>query len=121
MSQEDKILEELKRIRELLEPKPAPPLTKGLRNEFRTFLSKYGVVGLAVGFIFGTYLGALTEAFVNALIMPIFTFAVPVDKWENIVVGPFRIGHFTSALITFFFVAFVIFLIVKATNRWVIK
>jgi large conductance mechanosensitive channel len=121
LPQEDKILEELKRIRELLEPKPTPPLTKGLRNEFRTFLSKYGVVGLTVGFIFGIYLGALTEAFVNALIMPIFTFAVPVDKWENIVAGPFRIGHFASALITFFFVAFVIFLIIKAANRWEIK
>ena len=47
MSKEDKMLEELKRIRELLEPKPAPPPPKGLWNEFMDFISKYKVMGLA--------------------------------------------------------------------------
>jgi len=37
MSKGNEILEELKRIRELLEPKPAPPSPKGLWNEFMDF------------------------------------------------------------------------------------
>jgi large conductance mechanosensitive channel len=121
MSQEDKMLEELRRIRELLEPKPAPPPPKGLWNEFMDFLSKYRVMGLAVAFIMGIYLGALVKALVDDLIMPIVTLAMPDVEWENIVAGPFRVGHFIGALITFLIVAFVIFLIVKVTKRWGIE
>ncbi|MCW4048433.1 MAG: hypothetical protein NWE89_01720 [Candidatus Bathyarchaeota archaeon] len=56
MSQEE-MLEELRRIRNSLEPKPktpaAEPVKKGLGEEFIEFLNNYGVVGLAIGFIFG--------------------------------------------------------------------
>jgi len=118
MSKEDKILEELKRIRELLEPKPAPPPPKGLWNEFRDFLSKYKVMGLAVAFIIAIYLGALVKALVDDLVMPLVTLAMPGVEWETIVAGPFRVGHFIGALITFLIVAFVIFILVKVTKRW---
>ncbi|MFQ6073598.1 MAG: MscL family protein [Candidatus Bathyarchaeia archaeon] len=120
MSKEDKMLEELKRIRQLLEPKPAPP-PKGLKNEFMGFLSKYKVMGLAVAFIMGVYLGALVKALVDDLIMPIATIAMPGVEWETIAAGPFRVGHFLGASLTFLIVAFVIFLIVKVTTRWGIE
>ena len=121
MSKEDKMLEELKRIRELLEPKPAPPAPKGLWNEFTDFLSKYKVMGLAVAFIMGIYLGDLVKALVDDLIMPIVTLVMPGIEWETIVAGPFRVGHFIGALITFLIVAFVIFILVKVTKRWGIE
>jgi large conductance mechanosensitive channel len=114
------MLEELKKIRVLLEPKPtppAPPPPKGLLNEFKDFLSKYRVMGLAVAFILGLYLGALVQALVNDLIMPIVQFATPGVQWELIEMGPFRVGHFIGALITFIIVAFVIFLLVKITKK----
>ncbi|MEM3640966.1 MAG: MscL family protein [Candidatus Bathyarchaeia archaeon] len=120
----EEILEELRRIRMLLEPKPAPPTPpppKGLWAEFIDFLSKYKVMGLAVAFILGLYLGSLVQALVNDLIMPIITLALPGVAWEAFVVGPFRIGHFVGALITFLLVAFVIFLIVKITKKWGIE
>ena len=123
MPKEDKMLEELKRIRELLEPKPAPPAPapKGLWAEFMDFLSKYKVMGLAVAFILGLYLGALVQALVNDLIMPIITLAMPGIEWETIQLGPFRVGHFIGALITFIIVALVIFLIVKIIKKWGIE
>ncbi len=122
MSEEDKkMLEELKRIRELLETKPPPPPPKGLWNEFLDFLSKYKVMGLAVAFIMAIYLGTLVKALVDDLVMPIVTLAMPGIEWETIVAGPFRIGHFIGALITFLIVAFVIFIIVKVTKRWGIE
>ena len=121
MSKEDKMLEELRRIRELLEPKPAPPPPKGLWNEFMDFLSKYKVMGLAVAFIMGIYLGELVKALVEDLIMPIVTLATPGVEWDTIVAGPFRVGHFIGTLITFLIVAFAIFVIVKVTKRWGIK
>lgn len=121
MSKEDKMLEELKRIRELLEPKSAPPPPKGLWNEFLDFLSKYKVMGLAVAFIMGIYLGNLVKALVDDLIMPLITLAMPGIEWETIVAGPFRVGHFIGALITFLIIAFVIFILVKVTKKWGIE
>jgi len=124
LSKEDEILEELRRIRKLLEPKPTPPPPppkEGLWNEFMEFLSKYKVMGMAVAFIFGLYLGALVKALVDDLLMPVIEFAVPGVQWELIEAGPFRVGHFVGELITFLIVAFVIFLLVKLTKRWGIE
>jgi large conductance mechanosensitive channel len=116
----DEILEELRQIRKLLEPKPAPPPPpppKGIIQEFQAFLKNFKVMGMAVAFIVGLYLGALVKALVDDLIMPIIQFATPGVAWEEITVGPFRIGHFTGSLITFIIIMFVIFLLVKLTKR----
>ncbi len=117
---EKEMLEELKKIREAVEPKPAPPppAPKGVWAEFLDFLSKYKVMGLAVAFIMGIYLGALVQALVSDLIMPIIQLVPGMGKWDEISVGPFMVGHFVGALITFLIVAFVIFIIVKVTKRW---
>lgn len=120
MVKEEEMLEELKRIRALLEPKPPPPPPKGFRAEFMDFLSKYKVMGMAVAFILGLYLGALVQAMVADLIMPVIQLVTP-GPWEEVEVGPFRVGHFVGALITFLIVAFVIFLIVKASKKWGIE
>jgi large conductance mechanosensitive channel len=120
LAKDEEMLEELKKIRELLEPKPAPPPPpppKGLLAEFKDFISKYRVMGMAVAFILGLYLGALVQALVDDLIMPIVELATPGVEWELITAGPFRIGHFIGALITFIIVAFVIFILVKITKR----
>ncbi|MBS7635372.1 MscL family protein [Candidatus Bathyarchaeota archaeon] len=116
---DEEILQVLKEIKTLLEPKPAPPPPppKGLWREFLDFISKYRVLGMAVAFILGLYLGALVQALVEDLIMPIITLVLPNVEWEVLVVGPFRVGHFIGALITFLLVAFVVFIIVKATKK----
>jgi large conductance mechanosensitive channel len=133
----DEMLEELKKIRTLLEPKPAPPAPpapKGLWAEFKDFLSKYKVLGLAIAFIMGVYLGGLVQALVKDLILPVVGLAIPglgnlatfkiavpptpLDAQGNPVdttyAGQlFGIGDFLVALITFVIVAFVIFLMQK--------
>ncbi len=116
----DEILEELKKIRGLLEPKPTPPPTpppQGFMNEFKDFLSKYRVMGMAVAFILGLYLGGLVNALVDDLLMPIIELSMPGVQWETITAGPFRVGHFIGSLITFIIVALVIFILVKITKR----
>ncbi|UCE29954.1 MAG: MscL family protein [Candidatus Bathyarchaeota archaeon] len=115
------MLEELRKIREAVESKPAPSPPKGLWNEFKDFLKKYKVMGLAVAFIMAIYLGALVKALVDDFVMPIVTLVMPGIEWEVIVAGPFRVGHFIGSLITFLIVAFVIFILVKATKRWGIE
>jgi len=128
MTTEDKMLEELKQIREALVAKPAPPAPepKGLWNEFKTFLENYKVMGLAVAFILGLYLGGLVQSMVSDLIMPLIGLALPgMDNLSTlkIPVGSqeFGVGGFLVALITFIIVAFVIFIIVKVTKKWGIQ
>ena len=118
MSQETEMLEELKKIREILSPKPPPPPPKNLVEEFKRFLKEYNVMGLAVAFIMGLYLGALVGALVTDLVMPIVEFFIPPGvNWEDLALGPFRVGHFIGELITFLIVALVIFILVKFTKR----
>ena len=64
------ILEEVKAIKELSTPAPVPPAPKpqGLVEEFKVFLSKYGVVGLAVAFIIGGAAGRLVSALVSDIL-----------------------------------------------------
>jgi len=128
MTSEDKMLDELKQIRELLAAKPAPPPppAKGLWNEFKEFIQNYKVMGFAVAFILGIYLGLLVQSLVSDLIMPVIGLALPgIDNLStmSIAVGTqeFGIGGFLVALITFIIVAFVIFLLVKVTKKWGIK
>ena len=73
---------------------------------------------MAVAFIIGLYLGALVQALVNDLVIPIVQLAVPGEAWEAITLGPFWVGHFVGALITFLIVVVVIYLMVKMTKRW---
>jgi large conductance mechanosensitive channel len=129
MSKEDKMLEELKRIRELLEPKPpppTPPAPKGIWNEFIDFISKNKVMGIAVAFILGLYIGAVVQALVTDIIMPIIGLIVPgmndlASLQFKVVNQIFGVGHFLAALITFIIVALVVFLIVKSTKKWGIE
>lgn len=137
MSSNAEILSELQKIRELLTPKPAgpaPPPPRGLAAEFKTFLQNYKVLGLAVAFILGLYLGQLVQGLVNDLIMPIITVAtggaplqscspgsIPVPAWQCISAGPFLVGQFLGTLLTFLIVAFAIFLIVKIAKRYKIE
>ncbi|MFX0012436.1 MAG: MscL family protein, partial [Candidatus Hermodarchaeota archaeon] len=67
MTTETEMLEELKKIREALAPTPPPPepeKKKNLLMEFKDFIKKYKVLGLAVAFIMGIYLGALVKSLV---------------------------------------------------------
>lgn len=126
MSTDQKMLEELKKIREALAPKPAPPEPappKGLWNEFKDFLSKYKVLGLAIAFIIGLYLGGLVQSLVSDLLLPLIGLAIPglgdlATLKYTVGSQTFGVGNFLAALITFIIVAFVIFLIVKVAKRW---
>lgn len=112
----DAMLEELREIRKLLTPAPPPEPPKGLVNEFVGFISQYKVLGLAVAFILGIYIGNVVQALVNSLIMPIVKIVyAPIDPTGDTYL--LSAGPIMDSLITFAIVAFVIFIIVKIANR----
>jgi len=119
------MLAELRKIRELLtpaSPPPTPPPPKGVAAEFKAFLSQYKVLGLAVAFILGIYLGALVKSLVSDIVLPIVALALPPNTNINsYMLGPFGVGDFANSVLTFIIVAFVIFLIVKIAKRYKIE
>jgi large conductance mechanosensitive channel len=123
------MLEELRKIRELLEPKPAPPpppaMKKTFGQEFMDFLNKYGVIGLAVAFIIGGAAGTLISAMVNDLLMPLINPLLQGGEWQKaeLVLGPIRllVGHFVGALINFIIIAIVVFVLMKQLSKTGLK
>jgi large conductance mechanosensitive channel len=122
LSKEDEMLAELKKIREALEKAPPPQPPKGLWNEFKEFLSKYKIFGLAVAFIIALYLGILIQALVKDLLLPAIGLAIPgITNLATVSFGPFALGDFLVALITFVIVALIVFVAVKVVKRWGIE
>ena len=118
LSADEKILEELRQIREALVPPPPPPEEKkGFIQEFKDFLKQYKVLGLAVAFIMALYLGSLVSQLVASFISPILSLIFVTIGWEAPPIVPFTPTAFIQELITFIIVALVIFIIVKLTSR----
>ena len=123
MDKEDEILAELKKISAALEKSPPPQPPKGLWNEFKDFLSKYKILGLAVAFVLALYLGALVQALVKDFIIPLLGLAIPgmsdlATYSATLMNQVFSIGDFLVALITFIIVAFIVFIVVKVAKKW---
>ena len=125
---QEKMLEELRKIRESLETKPAPPPPpppKGLVDEFMAFLNKYGVIGLAIAFIIGGAASRLVSSLVNDILMPIILFFVPGGAWRDtkLVIGPIilSVGSFAGAILDFLIIALVVFVLMKQLAKTGLK
>jgi len=120
MTTDEEVLEELRKIREAVTPKPPAPPPKGVWAEFMAFIGKAGVLGLAIGFIMGTYVGKVVSALVQDIIMPIPGAFIPGGQWQKAMVSlpidqgmNFAVGDFVSVIIDFSIVAVVVFFIAK--------
>jgi len=121
-------LDELRKIREAVTPKPPPPPPKGLWAEFIDFVGKSGVLGLAVGFIMGLYVNKVVSALVGDIIMPIPGAFIPGGDWREAVITlplgqgmSLAVGDFVGVLIDFLIVSVVIFLIARYARRMGLK
>ena len=91
-------------------------------KEFKEFIAKGNLIDLAVAFILGVAFASLVTAFIDVVlgaISYVFGGAVSFDRLgvrrNGVVVIPY--GAFLTAVVTFLIVAFVLFLVVKASNR----
>lgn len=88
-----------------------------MMGEFKAFLMKHGVIGLAVAVVIGGAVGKLVTALVSEIIMPLVGALTPSGNWREAVlqVGniKFGVGAFMGAFVDFVIISFVIFLVVK--------
>lgn len=110
--------------------------SKGFIKEFGEFIKKGNVVDMAVGVVIGSAFGAIVTSLVNDIIMPVIsllTGGIDFSNWflaldgnkyatleEATTAGAATLnyGNFISLVINFIIVAFCIFLVVKAMNRF---
>ncbi len=90
-------------------------------TEYKTFLIKDNIIGLAIAVILGMTLNKLVGSIVDDLIMPLIGLVAQGD-WQEIVVplsadSELGIGRFLAALVNFFIVGFVCWRIAKAFVR----
>lgn len=96
---------------------------QNMLKEFKDFINKGDVVTIAVGLVIALYFKAIVDAIIAGLITPII--AAIFGESDLSQVGTFEIndadfsiGLVLQAAIDFLIVAFVLFLVVKAYNRW---
>jgi large conductance mechanosensitive channel len=107
--------------------------------EFRAFLDKYGVIGLAIAFVIGAALTVLVKAVVDDVLMPIVGLVTPGGDWQTqklylpplaagvdpnaagFVLPPHTLalawGHLLGALINFIIIAAFVFIVAKYVLR----
>ena len=88
--------------------------------EFKTFALRGNVIDLAVGVIIGAAFQAIVKSLTNDILAPILGLVAKTD-FSNLVLTIFgveiRYGAFITAVINFVIMAFLIFLLVKGTNK----
>jgi len=92
-------------------------------KEFKEFAFKGDVVDLAIGIVIGAAFSAIIKSFVDNLINPIVgAFFGGKHALDGLAIsmGPIKLtyGAFLSSVLNFLIVAFVLFLVVKAVNRF---
>jgi large conductance mechanosensitive channel len=94
----------------------------GFIKEFKEFAVKGNVMDLAIGVIIGAAFGKIVTSLVENVITPIIAlFTGDPEKFNDVKFGPIKIGMFLQSILDFIIIAFVLFLLVKAVNRFKAK
>jgi len=97
-------------------------------KDFKDFLTKTNALALAIGVVIGAAIGKVVSGFVDDLIMPIISLALPSGDWREakfvlrtvtdakgkVTDSAIAYGHLIGTVIDFFFIALVVFLVTKA-------
>ena len=87
-------------------------------KEFREFIAKGNVLDLAVAVVIGAAFSKIVDSFVKDILTPILTPLTGAVDFAKFKIGPFAIGNFVNNVVQFLIVAFALFVIIKAYNRF---
>lgn len=96
--------------------------SKGFISEFKQFIARGNVLDLAVGVIIGGAFKAIADSLTNDILMPLLGILVGRVSFADLTLtlGEAQIayGNFIEAVLNFLIMAFAVFCIVKAVNRF---
>ena len=91
-------------------------------SEFKTFIARGNVLDMAVGVIIGGAFKAIADSLTNDILMPLLGILVGRVSFSDLTLtlGEAQIayGNFIEAVLNFLIMAFAVFCIVKAVNRF---
>ncbi|NRO84058.1 Large-conductance mechanosensitive channel [Lactobacillus helveticus] len=91
-------------------------------KEFKQFIARGNVIDLAVGVIIGVAFTAIVQSLVKNLINPLIGLFIGRIDLSNLTLkvgeANFRYGSFLNSIINFLIISFIVFLIVKAVNKF---
>lgn len=87
-------------------------------QEFKQFAVKGNMIDLAVGIIIGGAFQKIVSSFVNDIVLAALNPFLGGTDFNKLHLGPLNIGNFLGATLDFLIVAFFVFLMVKAINRF---
>jgi large conductance mechanosensitive channel len=83
-----------------------------LTSEFKSFALKGNVVDLAVAVVIGGAFGKIVSALVADIVMPLVGKITPGQEWRTWEAGGLKLGDFLGAVVDFFIIAMVLFVVV---------
>jgi large conductance mechanosensitive channel len=90
-------------------------------KEFKAFALKGNLLELAVAFILSLAFSAVITAFIEGVIMPFIAAVVGKPNFDALTLeigdGVIRYGTFLTTVVNFLLVAFVLFLLIKASQK----
>ena len=109
--------------------------TTGFLAEFRQFIARGNVLDMAVGVIIGGAFGKISTSLVNDILMPLLSLLtggadLPQGQWvlteavydstgaELAAAVTIHYGTFLSTILDFLIIAFAVFCLIKAINRF---
>lgn len=88
-------------------------------REFRDFINRGNVLDLAVGIIIGAAFTGIVNSLVNDIVIPVIGVIVGrIDFTQLQLFGLIKYGNFIQQVVNFLIIAWVIFLLVRAINRF---
>jgi large conductance mechanosensitive channel len=95
---------------------------KAFLAEFKEFINKGNLLGIAVGFVMGAAVAAVVTALVEAIIMPIVAIPFGEPNFDDALIvtvnnSEIKFGVFLTAVVSFLAIGFTVFWMLKAYNR----
>jgi large conductance mechanosensitive channel len=98
---------------------------KGVIKEFKEFAFKGNMLDLAIGFIIGAAFSAVVTALSKGVLMQVISAVFGKPDFSNVKFSirrtPILVGDLITAVINFLIIAAVLFVLVKAINRAMVK
>lgn len=96
--------------------------TSGFMAEFKQFIARGNVMDMAVGVIVGGAFKAIADSLTQDILMPFIGIFVGEDTFADLMLeiagAEIKYGSFLQAVLNFIIMAFVVFCLIKALNRF---